>query len=135
MLGLVFERARLPSKANMTRVKKTRSMKRIHSVKTGSISKLKRAAGNDRQVGKRVKGRRVLSAYEKFLLDNPEASEAAKAEQKLIEQQALERKAAAEAKAKQEASKEERPARDKEKLDRSKTLFDQLDSKLSRDIY
>lgn len=59
----------------MTRVKKTRSLKRVHSVKTGSISKLKRAAGNDRQVGKRVEGRRVLSAYEKYLLENPQAKE------------------------------------------------------------
>ena len=69
----------------MTRVKKNRSLKRIHSVKTGSISKLKKAAGVDRQVGKRVKGRRTLSAYEKFLLENPDASEAAKAAQKAAE--------------------------------------------------
>lgn len=51
----------------MTRKKKTRSLKRIHDVRTGSIKDFKREANNDRQPGKRVKGRRVLSAYEKHL--------------------------------------------------------------------
>jgi hypothetical protein len=39
----------------MTRKKKSRSLKRIHGVKTGAIQKLKREAGHDRQTGKRVK--------------------------------------------------------------------------------
>ncbi|GGY41095.1 hypothetical protein GCM10011297_12630 [Bacterioplanes sanyensis] len=59
----------------MTRKKKTRSLKRIHNVKTGNRAKLKRSLGNDRQVGKRVKGRRNQSVYEKFLEQNPEAKE------------------------------------------------------------
>ncbi|ASP39753.1 hypothetical protein CHH28_14200 [Bacterioplanes sanyensis] len=59
----------------MTRKKKTRSLKRIHNVKTGNRSKLKRSLGNDRQASKRIKGRRTLSVYEKFLQENPEAKE------------------------------------------------------------
>lgn len=51
----------------MTRKKKTRSLKRIHDIRTGSIKDFKREANNDRQPGKRVKGRRVLSAYEKHI--------------------------------------------------------------------
>ncbi len=59
----------------MTRRKKTRSLKRIHSVKTGNAAKLKRAAGADRQSSKSTKNR-TLSVYEKFLQDNPEAKAA-----------------------------------------------------------
>lgn len=58
----------------MTRQKKTRSLKRIHKVKTGNVKKLKRALGNDRQTGKRVKNK-TKSAYEKYLEQNPEARE------------------------------------------------------------
>ena len=58
----------------MTRRKKTRSLKRIHNVKTGSISKLKRAAGADRQTGKRVSNK-TKSVYEKYLEQNPDARE------------------------------------------------------------
>ena len=58
----------------MTRRKKTRSLKRIHQVKTGSISKLKRAAGADRQTGKRVSNKNK-SVYEKYLEENPQARE------------------------------------------------------------
>lgn len=119
----------------MTRVKKNRSLKRIHSVKTGSISKLKKAAGVDRQVGKRVKGRRTLSAYEKFLLENPDASEAAKAAQKAAEKAAL---AKAEAAAQRETAnqvKEDTDSRDRQRIERPKSLLDQLDNKDLGDIY
>lgn len=51
----------------MTRSKKTRSLKRIHQVKTGSKQKLKRAIGNDRQGRKRKQP--TLSVYEKYLLE------------------------------------------------------------------
>ncbi len=125
----------------MTRVKKNRSLKRIHSVKTGSISKLKRAAGVDRQVGKRVKGRRTLSAYEKFLLENPDASEAAKAAQKAAEKAALAKaEAAAEAAAKAESARtakteKETSSQDKQRAERPKSLLDQLDNKEIGDIY
>lgn len=59
----------------MTRKKKTRSLKRIHDVRTGSIKDFKREANNDRQPGKRVKGRRVLSAYEKHMQSLKEQKE------------------------------------------------------------
>ena len=121
--------AKTPS---MTRVKKTRSLKRIHGgVKTGSVSKLKKAAGNDRQVGKRVKGRRTLSAYEKFLLENPDASEAAKAAQKAAEK-AAEKKAEGKTAAQDDAQAARQRS---EKPERSKSLFDQLDSKDLDGIY
>src|SRR5690606_20973524 len=122
----------------MTRVKKNRSLKRIHSVKTGSISKLKKAAGVDRQVGKRVKGRRTLSAYEKFLLENPDASEAAKAAQKAAEKAALAKaeEAAAKAESARTAKTEkETSSQDKQRAERPKSLLDQLDNKDLGDIY
>ncbi len=111
----------------MTRVKKTRSLKRIHDVRTGSKSKLKKQLGTDRQVGKRVQGRRVLSAYEKFLAQNPEAKE-----QERLEQQA------AQANAEQSsapASKDAPKAKAEDKPERSKSLLDQLDGNLTKDIY
>lgn len=109
----------------MTRAKKTRSLKRIHSTKTGSISKLKRQAreaGADRQTGKRVKDRRVLSVYEKFLQDNPEAREQdkPKAPAKTNVQQSDDK-----APVKPENKREERP----------QSLLDQLESKDLKDIY
>lgn len=57
----------------MTRKKKTRSLKRIHSTKTGNAAKLKRQSGFDRQGTKKVK-KRTPSAYEKFLAENPDAN-------------------------------------------------------------
>ncbi|MEC7546708.1 MAG: hypothetical protein VX474_05030 [Pseudomonadota bacterium] len=65
----------------MTRKKKTRSLSRIHNVKTGSIKKLKRESGNDRQSGKRV-ARKNKSVFEKFLESNPEAKQQLNTEQK-----------------------------------------------------
>lgn len=109
----------------MTRVKKTRSLKRIHDVKTGSKSKLKKQLGTDRQVGKRVQGRRILSAYEKFLLENPEAKAAAISAQKKQEQRKVHPEPAP---AKPEAEPLEKP-------DRNKTLLEQLDSSNLKDIY
>jgi hypothetical protein len=102
----------------MTRKKKTRSLSRIHKVKTGNISKLKREAGNDRQSSKRLKGRRTLSAYEKFLAENPEAK--AKAVQ---EQQS------------QTESQPTQPPTETVKKVKEKGLLDQLDSKDFNDIY
>lgn len=111
----------------MTRKKKTRSLSRIHKVKTGSISKLKREAGNDRQSKKRIKGKRNLSAYEKFLAENPEAK--AKAIQ---EQQQQETEAHLPHKKAETESQPDKPEKDKKS---DKGLFDQLDSKNFNDIY
>lgn len=106
----------------MTRKKKSRSLSRIHNVKTGSISKFKKDAGSDRQTGKRVK-KRTPSAYEKFLAENPEAKEQARQEQQ---------KAATDNK-RQASAKQEKPA--EKKPEREKGLLDQLDSKDFDDIY
>ena len=64
----------------MTRKKKTRSLSRIHQVKTGSIKKLKREAGTDRQSGKRT-SKKNKSVFEKFLESNPEAKKQLKVDQ------------------------------------------------------
>ena len=99
----------------MTRKKKTRSLSRIHKVKTGNISKLKREAGNDRQSSKRLKGRRTLSAYEKFLAENPEAKAKAVQEQR-------------------QSQPTQAPTETVKKV-KEKGLLDQLDSKDFNDIY
>ena len=112
----------------MTRVKKTRSLKRIHDVKTGSKSKLKKQLGTDRQVGKRVQGRRVLSAYEKFLLENPEAKASAVAAQKKQEEQRKHKQP-------QKAVANEDDESTQDKPERNKTLLEQLDSSNLKDIY
>jgi hypothetical protein len=58
----------------MTRKKKTRSLKRIHSVKTGTPSKLKRSSTTDRQSSIKTKDK-PKSVYQKFLDENPDAIE------------------------------------------------------------
>ena len=103
----------------MTRKKKTRSLSRIHKVKTGNISKLKREAGNDRQSSKRLKGRRTLSAYEKFLAENPEAKAKAVQEQQ---------------QSRTESQPTQTPTETVKKV-KEKGLLDQLDSKDFNDIY
>ncbi|WP_353295434.1 hypothetical protein [Thalassolituus maritimus] len=50
-------------------------------MKTGSIKKLKRESGNDRQSGKRV-ARKNKSVFEKFLESNPDAKQQLNTEQK-----------------------------------------------------
>ena len=58
----------------MTRKKKSRSLKRIHSVKTGTPSKLKRSSTTDRQSSIKTKDK-PKSVYQKFLDENPDAIE------------------------------------------------------------
>lgn len=113
----------------MTRVKKTRSMKRIHNVKTGSKSKLKKQLGTDRQGNKNMRGKRVLSTYEKFLLENPEAKENLKTEQ-IAKQKKAEKEREQQTNTEQLAA--EKTATKKEK---TKTLLDQLDDKKLDDLY
>lgn len=122
----------------MTRIKKTRSLKRIHKVKTGSKSKLKKQLGTDRQGQKRMAGRRVLSAYEKFLLDNPEAQQEAKAEQLAKQKKAEREKELAQKKAADTQADNTPPAKEAKpagKSDVSKTLFEQLEKKNLNDLY
>lgn len=59
----------------MTRKKKSRSLKRIHSVKTGNASKLKRAGTTDRQSTNLKDKNKPKSVYQKFLEKNPDAAE------------------------------------------------------------
>lgn len=112
----------------MTRQKKTRSLKRIHNVKTGNPAKLKRASGFDRQTGKRVKNR-VPSVYEKFLAENPEIrdQELAREAARLRKQEAAE-VASVESRV---AATEDTPRT----REREKTLLEQLESKDFKDIY
>lgn len=59
----------------MTRKKKSRSLKRIHNVKTGNVSKLKRAGTTDRQNSNLKDKNKPKSVYQKFLEENPDAIE------------------------------------------------------------
>ena len=110
----------------MTRKKKTRSIKSRVNIKTGSISKLKKAANNDRQVGKRIKGRRTPSAYEKFLADNADAKQKAVAEQVKQQQKSEGNKS---------TSKELVDTKPAKPTSKEKGLFDQLDDQNFDDIY
>jgi len=132
----------------MTRKKKTRSLKNIHSVKTGSVSKLKRDSTTDRQsTNLKAKGK-PKSVYQKFLDENPDAVEKQhqpispeKAAEKLAESKLkAERAAAAKIAAKKPDSrfKKERPKkehREDEKKEREPDLLGQLDNKNFNDFY
>jgi hypothetical protein len=122
----------------MTRQKKTRSLKRIHSVKTGNPARLKREANFDRQTGKRVKNR-VPSVYEKFLAENPEAKEQEIARNTAAQNAAKARTEpvdnTASATPKAPATPVIRASAEEDKRERSKTLLEQLDSKDFKDIY
>lgn len=109
----------------MTRIKKNRSLKRIHKVKTGSISKLKREAGGNRQNTKRLKGRKTLSVFEKYLLENPEAKDAP------VQTGTGKNDTAKKDGAENQHAKTDNPAENpaQERTGRSKTLLEQLDSK------
>lgn len=132
----------------MTRKKKTRSIKRIHNVKTGAVQKLKREAGRDRQTGKRVKNG-TKSVFQKFLEENPAAKKELVKDQKIaahksavsglekdkkeqIKAAELAEIAARKAKYKEERAKE-RATDDAEVSDSD--LLDKLDQNFLGDIY
>lgn len=109
----------------MTRKKKSRSLKRIHNVKTGNISKLKKANATDRQ-STRLKNRaKPKSVYQKFLEENPEVAEQEN-------KKALQAQQVSETKAEQE-DKAEEPV--KESKEREPDLLSQLDDKSFDDLY
>lgn len=117
----------LRSMIPMTRIKKTRSLKRIHKVKTGSISKLKREAGGNRQSTKRLKDRKTLSVFEKYLLENPEAKQALVQHTTGASNKEAEKKTSA---GKQQSGATVKAVENaQERTERSKTLLEQLDSK------
>src|SRR5690554_7802344 len=112
----------------MTRIKKTRSLKRIHNIKTGSKSKIKKAqirSGLEPQ-RKFSKEKKQLSAYEKYLLENPEA--------KIADQKSTTKK-----KANTQVAAENKSAETKEptveKTERKKSLFDQFEDTKLKEIY
>ena len=115
----------------MTRKKKTRSLKRIHSVKTGNISKFKKDADNDRQ-SVRLKGRKkTKSVYQKFLDENPDIAKQEKLNQ-------LEQQTKAESQKQPEPAPQEYPRQHQAENDESdkKDLLSQLDDKkFDNDIY
>jgi hypothetical protein len=132
----------------MTRKKKTRSLKNIHSVKTGSVSKLKRDSTTDRQSSNLKAKGKPKSVYQKFLDENPDAIEKQqqpispeKAAEKLAEfKLKAERAAAAKLAAKKPDSrfKKERPKKEDqedEKKEREPDLLGQLDNKNFNDFY
>src|SRR5690554_2447918 len=107
----------------MTRIKKTRSLKRIHNIKTGSKSKIKKAqirSGLEPQ-RKFSKEKKQLSTYEKYLLENPEA--------KIADQKSATKKKANT----QVAAETKEPT--VEKTERKKSLFDQFEDTKLKDIY
>lgn len=130
----------------MTRKKKTRSLKRIHSVKTGTPSKLKRDSTTDRQSSIKTKGK-PKSVYQKYLDENPDAiekqyqplspeQEAAALAVEKAKFEALELlKAKSKKKSKPRKSDREEPAKKEEEQEREPDLLGQLDNKNFNDFY
>ncbi len=125
----------------MTRKKKTRSLKSIHSVKTGSISKLKRDSTTDRQ-SSNLKGKsKPKSVYQKFLDENPDAIEKQQqpiSAEKLAENALkAEQAAAAKVAAKKPKTNPKFKKKDKEEVEKEREpdLLGQLDNKNFNDFY
>lgn len=130
----------------MTRKKKTRSLKSIHSVKTGSVSKLKRDSTTDRQSSNLKAKGKPKSVYQKFLDENPDAIEKQQqpiSAEKIAENKLKAEKAAAAKLASKKAKpdsrfKKERPEKEKQedvKKEREPDLLSQLDNKNFNDFY
>src|SRR5690554_2777493 len=112
----------------MTRIKKTRSLKRIHNVKTGSKSKIKKAQIRSGLEPRRKfsKVKKHLSTYEKYLLENFEA--------KVADQNATKKnKAITQVAAENKSAETKEPT--VEKTERKKSLFDQFEDTKLKDIY
>jgi hypothetical protein len=133
----------------MTRKKKTRSLKSIHSVKTGSISKLKRDSTTDRQSTNLNKGKtKPKSVYQKFLDENPDAIEkqqqpisaeklAEKAAEKALAEKLIAEKAAAKKRSSPKNKAKPRLEDEKKESDKEREpdLLSQLDNKNFNDFY
>ena len=119
----------------MTRKKKTRSLKRIHQVKTGNKSKLKKQAQTDRQ--KKVNNKnRTKSVYEKFLDENPQvASEVASQQTQLNKQKELEKQMKDQQQAEEKVRQQEIESAKADKAPSDSDLLDQLDKKDINDIF
>lgn len=125
----------------MTRKKKSRSLKRIHSVKTGNASKLKRDAPTDRQNTNLKSKTKPKSVYQKFLDENPEAAEKqvqavnleAKAKNPKAEKPTANKKADKPAKERQSSKNDD--DRKERNDEREPDLLSQLDNKNFNDFY
>lgn len=119
----------------MTRKKKTRSLKRIHSVKTGNTSKLKRAGTTDRQTSNlKTKAKtKPKSVYQKFLDENPEAIEKQQQPDMAAAKAAIEATEAAQKEALEKAKSKKTDREDSE--EREPDLLSQLDNKNFNDFY
>jgi hypothetical protein len=132
----------------MTRKKKSRSLKRIHSVKTGNISKLKRSGTTDRQNSNLKTKSKPKSVYQKFLDENPDAVEKqiqpgsqpsnhdelnTNKEPTLNESSSKQRKPDVESNASVKSSKENRGK--ESKPEKEPDLLSQLDNKNFNDFY
>ncbi len=106
----------------MTRKKKTRSLKRIHSVKTGNASKLKRDGDTDRQFSNLKTKDKPKSVYQKFLEQNPDAIEKQPQSKAAVSEKADKQENTL---AKQSATKSSKPA--------PKTTTDKADRKPERE--
>lgn len=117
----------------MTRKKKSRSLKRIHQVKTGNKSKLKKAANTNRQ--NQLNGKkRTKSAYEKYLEQNPEVAQAeAKKQTQLNNKNQREQQAVVDAQQAEQQKAEQKSAKQAEEKDPD--LLGQLDNKTFDDMY
>lgn len=125
----------------MTRIRKKRSLKRVHNVKTGSVSKIKKAQafyGQSEPKRKQSKPHKQLSAYEKYLLENPEAKQTGKPTAK---GKKLKKNDNTETTTKNISNKgvTAKNKTDKavktEKTDKKKSLFEQFDETNLNDIY
>jgi len=121
----------------MTRKKKTRSLKSIHNVKTGSITKLKKASVNDRQNSNLKAKDKPKSVYQKFLDENPQAAE--KQKQTQVAAQVKADTAPTPKPAKKDDAKikpKQRTDKDEKREDtREPDLLSQLDNKNFNDFY
>lgn len=125
----------------MTRKKKSRSLKRIHSVKTGNASKLKRDAPTDRQNTNLKSKSKPKSVYQKFLDENPGAAEKqiqpvnneAKAKNSKAAKTVVDKKA--EKPVKERKSSKNDDDRKERNDEREPDLLSQLDNKNFNDFY
>ena len=117
----------------MTRKKKTRSLKRIHSVKTGTPSKLKRASTMDRQSTNLKAKNKPKSVYQKFLDENPDAVE--KQQPKVAVEEGKNKPSKKKAKPEPKVKPSQKKKDDERSEEREPDLLSQLDNKNLNDFY
>ncbi len=119
----------------MTRKKKTRSLKSIHNVKTGSITKLKKASVSDRQNSNLKAKDKPKSVYQKFLDENPQAAEKQQQSQVTAKEKTNTTPKPAKQDDAKNKAKQRTDADDKREDTREPDLLSQLDNKNFNDFY